>query len=124
MQDPKTASERLSELRALGVGIGIDDFGTGYSSLSYLHRLPLTVLKIDRTFVWAMGPNARETKICHTIVALAKDLGLTVVAEGIETEEQRQRLQNLHCEFGQGYLFAKPLPAKEATELVRSGRSW
>jgi diguanylate cyclase (GGDEF)-like protein/PAS domain S-box-containing protein len=124
MQDPKTAIERLSELRALGVGIGIDDFGTGYSSLSYLHRLPLTVLKIDRTFVWAMGPNARETKICHTIVALAKDLGLTVVAEGIETEEQRQRLQNLHCEYGQGYLFAKPLPAQQATELVRSGRGW
>ena len=124
IQDPETAIERLSELRALGVGIGIDDFGTGYSSLSYLHRLPLTVLKIDRTFVWAMGPNARETKICHTIVTLAKDLGLTVVAEGIETEEQRQRLQNLHCEYGQGYLFAKPLPAQQATELVRSGRGW
>jgi diguanylate cyclase (GGDEF)-like protein len=124
MQDADTASERLSELRALGVGISIDDFGTGYSSLSYLHRLPLTALKIDRTFVWAIGPNTRETQICLGIVALAQNLGLTVTAEGIETEEQRQRLRDLHCEYGQGYLFAKPLPAQEATELLRSGRSW
>ncbi len=124
MQDAALASSRLAELRALGIGIGIDDFGTGYSSLSYLHRLPLTVLKIDRTFVWAMGPNARETQICHGIVDLAQNLDLTVIAEGIETQEQRQRLQDLHCEYGQGYLFAKPLPADEASELLRSGRSW
>jgi EAL domain-containing protein (putative c-di-GMP-specific phosphodiesterase class I) len=124
MQDAETAIERLSELRALGVGISIDDFGTGYSSLSYLHRLPLTALKIDRTFVWAMGPNARETQICHGIVALAQGLGLSVTAEGIETEEQRRRLHDLRCPYGQGYVFAKPLPADAAAELLRSSRSW
>lgn len=124
MQDAETAGERLAELRALGIGISIDDFGTGYSSLSYLHRLPLTALKIDRTFVWAMGPGARETQICQGIVALALGLGLTVIAEGIETEEQRQRLRELRCGYGQGYLFAKPLPAADIAALLRSGGSW
>jgi diguanylate cyclase (GGDEF)-like protein len=124
MQDPDNARERLGELRSLGIGISIDDFGTGYSSLSYLHRLPLTALKIDRTFVSAMSENVREAQICHAIVTLAHNLGLTVIAEGIETKEQRQRLRELHCEYGQGFHFAVPLPAEAATELVRSGCTW
>ena len=124
MQDAETAGERLAELRALGVGVSIDDFGTGYSSLSYLHRLPLTALKIDRTFVWAMGPSARETTICQGIVALARGLGLTVIAEGIETEEQRAQIRELRCEYGQGYLFARPLPAAKALALLQSGPRW
>lgn len=122
MQDPAAASERLSALRSLGVGVSVDDFGTGYSSLAYLHRLPLTTLKIDRTFVWAMGSGERETKICQSVVGLAHHLGLSVVAEGIETPEQRDLLRNLDCEFGQGFLFAKPLEASAAAELVRGDR--
>lgn len=124
MQDPETASDRLAALRALGIGISIDDFGTGYSSLSYLHRLPLTALKIDRTFVWAMGPSARETQICQGIIALAHGLGLTVIAEGIETEEQRVQLRELHCRYGQGFLFAKPLPAASVAALLASHPGW
>jgi diguanylate cyclase (GGDEF)-like protein/PAS domain S-box-containing protein len=124
MQDPDNARERLGELRSLGIGISIDDFGTGYSSLSYLHRLPLTALKIDRTFVSAMGENVREAQICHAIVTLAHNLGLTVIAEGIETKEQRTQLRELHCEYGQGFHFAVPLTAEAATELVRSGCTW
>ena len=124
MADTETATERLSQLRAIGVGLSIDDFGTGYSSLSYLHRLPLTVLKIDKTFVWSMGSSARERQICRGIVSLAHDIGLSVIAEGIETPEQRQQLSELHCEYGQGYLFAKPLPVEAATELLRSGKTW
>jgi EAL domain-containing protein (putative c-di-GMP-specific phosphodiesterase class I) len=124
MADAETATERLAQLRALGIGLSIDDFGTGYSSLSYLHRLPLTALKIDKTFVWAMGASVRETQICHGIVTLAHNLGLGVIAEGIETPEQRQRLRELRCEYGQGFYFAKPLPAERATELVRSGKGW
>ncbi len=124
MQDAETARQRLSELRALGVGLSIDDFGTGYSSLSYLHRLPLTALKIDKAFVWAMRENSREAQICQGIVTLAQTLGLTVIAEGIETEEQRGRLGDMGCEYAQGYLFARPLEAEAAEELMRSGRIW
>ncbi len=118
MSDTETAIERLGQLRGLGIGLAIDDFGTGYSSLSYLHRLPLSALKIDRAFVWAMSAGSRELQICHGIVTLAHDLGLTVIAEGIETAEQRERLRALRCEYGQGYLFAKPVPAEAAGSMI------
>ncbi|MGB5916811.1 MAG: EAL domain-containing protein, partial [Phormidesmis sp.] len=95
------------------IQISIDDFGTGYSSLNYLHCLPVNSLKIDQSFVSQMQLESRNHKVVSTIVTLSNQLGLTNVAEGIETHQQLQYLQQLGCQFGQGYLFSKPLPANE-----------
>ena len=123
MRDAKHASEVLSELSALGVRIAIDDFGTGYSSLAYLHGFPLDVLKIDRTFVETIGRGDRGTAISQMIVALARHLGLEVVAEGIETEVQRDYLLRGGCDVAQGYLYARPLPREDADEWLSSRRA-
>ncbi|BFM38162.1 EAL domain-containing protein [Synechocystis sp. LKSZ1] len=95
------------------IQLSIDDFGTGYSSLEYLHRLPVDNLKIDRSFVDHIGKNSRNYYVVNTIVTLGHQLGLKIIAEGVETEEQEVWLQNLGCEFGQGYRYARPLPAAE-----------
>jgi diguanylate cyclase (GGDEF)-like protein/PAS domain S-box-containing protein len=113
----------LKQLRAMGVKLSMDDFGTGYSSLSYLHKLPINTLKIDRSFVSGMSTVAESAEIVKTIVLLAKNLNLDIVAEGIETLQQYQALRDLDCEFGQGYYFAKPLGIHEATELLRESFS-
>lgn len=101
----------LEQLRGLGVGISIDDFGTGYSSLSYLQELPISTLKIDRSFINSITSDPDSTEFARTIVTLARKLNLSVVAEGIETQEQANQLKVLSCEYGQGYLFAKPASA-------------
>ena len=124
MDNIETAISMLRQLRELGVRLSIDDFGTGYSSLSYLHRLPIDHLKIDRSFVTGMVENSENAEIVRTIVALAKNLGMDIVAEGVETTEQLQRLRHLHCEHGQGYLFSRPMDARQATELVKRIRDW
>ena len=103
----------LGELRRAGVTLAIDDFGTGYSSLSYLRHLPVDVLKIDRSFVNSIERDGRDLSIAGTIIALAHGLGLKVVAEGVETEGQRGLLEALGCDQGQGFLFARPMPAAE-----------
>ncbi len=103
----------LTQLAARQIQISIDDFGTGYSSLNYLHRLPVNSLKIDQSFVSQMQLESRNYKVVSTIVTLSNQLGLTSVAEGIETHQQLQYLRQLGCQFGQGYLFSKPLPANE-----------
>ncbi|UKO99552.1 EAL domain-containing protein [Nostoc sp. UHCC 0870] len=108
----------LEELKTLGIKISIDDFGTGYSSLNYLHRLPADTLKIDRSFINHIQEGTRNYQVIKTIIALSNQLGLAVVAEGIEMQEQLQRLKQLGCEFGQGYLFSKPLPAHEIEILL------
>ncbi len=110
--------ETLSDLLSLGVRLCLDDFGTGYSSLSYLHRLPVTQLKIDRSFIEKMVLSAEHAGIVQTILDLAGHLNMEVVAEGIETEEQLAQLKRMKCKFGQGYFFAKPLDAESATALV------
>src|SRR5687767_15302734 len=107
VEDAKSTSDMLSELRALGVQVQIDDFGTGYSSLGYLQKLPIDTLKIDRTFVSRLGIDGSGLEIVRTILALAHDLGMKVVAEGIETEDQLSKLKSMQCEYGQGYLFNK-----------------
>jgi len=112
--------QALTALRELGVTIAIDDFGTGYSSLSYLHRLPVDALKIDRTFVSHMGQDAKNQTIAESIIALSNVLGLNAIAEGVETLEQLQWLQDHGCEYGQGYLFAKPLAAAAARALLEA----
>ncbi len=114
-----TALEVLSSLRRLGVSLLMDDFGTGYSSLSNLHSFPFDVLKIDGSFVGRMTEGEQPLQIVRTIVELARVLGMNVVAEGIETYEQYELLQRLGCRFGQGFLFARPLPAEAITQLLR-----
>ena len=112
----------LRALKALGLQISIDDFGTGYSSLSYLHRLPIDMLKIDRSFVSDMMDNRERRQIIKTILGLAGSLGIEVVAEGIETGEQATRLQEKGCQFGQGYYFSRPLREPDADAYVTKGR--
>jgi predicted signal transduction protein with EAL and GGDEF domain len=106
----RTCLDKLKDFGRKGVMVAIDDFGTGYSSLAYLHTLPVHVLKIDRQFVQRLGPERRDSRIVGAILGIAEALDLEVVAEGIETEAQRTRLQELNCHRGQGYLMARPLP--------------
>jgi EAL domain-containing protein (putative c-di-GMP-specific phosphodiesterase class I) len=109
MRDADAA--RLASLAALGIHLAIDDFGTGYSSLAYLSRLPIDTLKIDRSFVSRLGLEPESDAVVRTIVALAHTLNLSVTAEGIERPEQAARLRSLGCQYGQGFLFARPAPA-------------
>jgi diguanylate cyclase (GGDEF)-like protein/PAS domain S-box-containing protein len=108
----------LTQLRELGVQLSIDDFGTGYSSLSYLQRFPIDTLKIDRSFVTQMMENEENLAIVRTIVALAQNLGMDVVAEGVETEDQLRLLRKLECENGQGYLFSTPLGGHQLDQFI------
>ncbi len=118
MDDVEEAIAILSRLKALGLQLSIDDFGIGYSSLSYLHRFPVNTLKIDRSFVNRIEQVRVNAEIVKAIVVLAHNLGLNVVAEGIETEEQKRTLQALNCEYGQGYFFSKPLAHEAAADLL------
>jgi diguanylate cyclase (GGDEF)-like protein/PAS domain S-box-containing protein len=108
----------LDDLRQMGVRISIDDFGMGYSSLSYLKRLPVDTLKIDRTFVAGLGEDVEDTAIVRMLVDLAHTLGMKIVAEGVESEEQAEQLKEMGCDLGQGYYFAKPLPPEAALEFL------
>jgi diguanylate cyclase (GGDEF)-like protein/PAS domain S-box-containing protein len=110
----------LRQLRGLGVSLHLDDFGTGYSSLSTLHHFPITTVKIDRSFVQQLGQVAEPTAMVESILILAQKLGLEVVAEGIESAEQRDLLHSLSCHYAQGYLFAQPLEQAAATRLLES----
>lgn len=112
----------LDAVRAAGVRVSIDDFGTGYSSLSYLNRLPADSMKVDRSFVVHMGTAAAGRKVITSILLLAQGLSLTAIAEGIETEEQRQQLLALGCPYGQGFLFCRPLPPGEARAWLSKGQ--
>ena len=114
----------LHQLRELGIEINIDDFGTGYSSLSYLHRFPFDILKIDRSFISRMNTEKESKGIVKTIMTLASELGKDVVAEGIETEAQRLLLTEMACQFGQGYLFSKPLSADKVDALFTKEALW
>ncbi len=108
----------MKQIRELGIQLSIDDFGTGYSSLSYLHRFPINTLKVDRSFVNRMADGSENGEIVRTVIALAKTLRLNVVAEGIETIHQLHQLCALNCEYGQGYLFSRPVPAEEAEKII------
>ncbi|MCA3748003.1 MAG: EAL domain-containing protein, partial [Rubrobacter sp.] len=121
MDEPGEAAEALRRLRERGVRLALDDFGTGYSSLSYLRRLPVSFLKIDRSFVEGLGGEADSGVLVGGVIALSRELGFEPVAEGVETPGQLERLLELGCELGQGYYFASPMPEGAAGELVRSG---
>ncbi|HEY9805126.1 MAG TPA: EAL domain-containing protein [Candidatus Obscuribacterales bacterium] len=124
MENPQFASVMFQELRERQIQLSIDDFGTGYSSLSYLHSFPLNILKIDRSFVQRMTGSAEGVGLVPLIINIAHSLGLTVVAEGIETTQQLAQLKTLNCDLGQGYLFSKPLTAEQATELLVGSLPW
>ena len=118
LEDPDTAASMLQQLQTLGIWLSVDDFGTGYSSLSYLHRLPINTLKIDRSFINSVDADVEKLELVRTIIVLAWNLGLDVVAEGIETSKQLSQLKALKCESGQGYLFSKPMDTEAATALI------
>lgn len=118
MENVETATRMLIELRELGVQLAMDDFGTGYSSLSNLHRFPINTLKIDRSFITHMVDNNENAEIVRTISGLAQNLGMDVVAEGVETREQLAILRGLGCQFGQGYFFSKPLDSEGAEAFI------
>ena len=124
MENAEQTIEIFTELKELGVRLSIDDFGTGYSSLNYLHRLPFDTLKIDRSFVNGIGEDGEDSEVLQTIILLAKNLKMGVIAEGIETVQQLSLLRNLRCEYGQGYLMSKPLPKEEIEKALRQNRDW
>ncbi len=120
LEHVETNTDILRRLHAMGVRLALDDFGTGFSSLGYLRRLPFHVLKIDRTFVNDIGIDADDTAIAVSIIGLAHNLGLSVIAEGVETEEQRNFLRKHKCDFEQGFLLSRPLPPDELAKLLRN----
>jgi diguanylate cyclase (GGDEF)-like protein/PAS domain S-box-containing protein len=120
MEDAESTTLVLQELKAMGVHLAVDDFGTGYSSLSYLRQFPIDVLKVDQSFVRRITDDLDDSTIVSAIINMGKSLKYLVVAEGVETEEQRVYLQGQHCEEGQGYLFSRPLPGVEFARLLAS----
>ena len=118
MQDAETALTTLRQLKLMGIGLEIDDFGTGYSSLSYLQRLPFDTVKIDRSFIRELGVSAESSEIVKTIVELARSLEMCVVAEGVETKDQFERLITLGCQYVQGFYFARPAGAQTTQRLM------
>jgi len=124
MENIGTATILLQQLRALGIDLAVDDFGTGYSSLSYLHRLPISSLKIDKSFVKTLGEKRDHAEIVKTILTLARSLGIRAVAEGVETLEQLAELRSLQCDAGQGFLFAKPADVETAETLLAFKNQW
>ena len=123
MQSMETAAGTLEKLSKAGLSIALDDFGTGYSSLSYLKRFPLSKVKIDRSFISDFMQESNDAAIVSAIIAMSHSLGLRVVAEGVETDEQLRFLQDLHCDEMQGYLISRPVPREEATDLLARASS-
>jgi len=123
VETPERLQQMFADLRGLGVGIAIDDFGTGYSSLSYLSGLDFDKLKIDQSFVRTLAPDTANAAIVQTIIDLARRLGKTTVAEGVETEAQRQLLAGMGCDIGQGYLIGRPMPAAEIAARIAAQRA-
>lgn len=119
MENTESAMERLSQLKTMGVQLSVDDFGTGYSSLGYLYRFPMDILKIDRSFISRVDTDGEKLELVRTIITLAWNLGMEVIAEGVETTTQLAQLKMLKCEYGQGYLFAKPLSPEDAYDFLK-----
>jgi diguanylate cyclase (GGDEF)-like protein len=124
MENAEMAARLLKRLKGLGVQLSIDDFGTGYSSLSYLHRFPVNTLKIDRSFVGRIGEAAENIEIVRTVISLAENMGMEVVAEGVETLSQLTQLRKLKCQYGQGYLFSRPVDADSVSAWITKKPDW
>ncbi|WP_331000649.1 putative bifunctional diguanylate cyclase/phosphodiesterase [Nostoc sp. NZL] len=124
VENGDVATTTLSQLRNMGIELSIDDFGTGYSSLGCLHSFPISVLKIDRSFINPIAANSRNLEIIEIIVTLAHKLGMDVIAEGVETKQQLTFLRNLRCEYVQGYFFSPPLDSLAAAALITANLQW
>jgi len=124
MEDIQSSIRKLKKIKEYKIQIGIDDFGTGYSSLAYLAKLPVDALKIDRTFITNMSDNPDNLMIVTTIISLGHNLGLKVIAEGVETEEQAKFLRLLRCDEMQGFLISKPVPSLEIQAMLKKMGSW
>jgi EAL domain-containing protein (putative c-di-GMP-specific phosphodiesterase class I) len=124
MHDVEVSLSKLRNLKGLGISFAIDDFGMGYSCLYYLKRMPVDSLKIDQTFIAGLGEDPGDEAIVSGVISLGHALGLKVVAEGVETEEQLARLREMGCDLAQGYHFAKPLPSEDIEKLLVEGISW
>ncbi|MEQ8497966.1 MAG: EAL domain-containing protein, partial [Sneathiellaceae bacterium] len=122
MQNPEQNVRVLERVKALGVDLALDDFGTGYSSMSYLKRFPIDFVKIDRSFIRDIETDPHDKAITEAIVVMAGKLGLRTIAEGVETEEQDAMLRGIGCDYGQGYLFARPMP-EEAFRALLAGQT-
>jgi EAL domain-containing protein (putative c-di-GMP-specific phosphodiesterase class I) len=118
MEDPERAISIMSELNSCGIHLALDDFGTGYSSLAYLKRFPIQTLKIDKAFIDDINADERDRNMVASIVALAHNLGLDVVAEGVVNHDQLTTLAAMNCEFAQGYLFSKPLGREQFLQQI------
>ena len=118
MEGDDRISEKLFQFRQAGIDIALDDFGTGYSSISYLKKYPTDLIKIDRSFVNSMTEVSNDKVLCEAIIVMAKKLGISVVAEGIETKEQHHILREMGCDFGQGYLYSRPVDAETFEGLL------
>ena len=118
IEDVHSAQNTLRNLTAMGIRIHLDDFGTGFSSLSYLHKFPIDVIKIDRTFIQALNPAMPNGGLVRTIIMMGRDLGMRVIAEGVETAEQALALHSIGCDLGQGYYFSQPLQASSVEALL------
>ena len=123
MADMDLSIDRLRQLKQLGVRLAVDDFGTGYSSLNYIRQFPVDILKVDKSFVDGVNEGGEASALTAAVIELAGILKLKPVAEGIERANQLERLVQLHCEFGQGFLFAKPLDLEDLNRLVEEHRS-
>ena len=119
MENPETAATMLQQIKTLGVQLYVDDFGTGYSSLAYLHRFPIDTLKIDRSFINRVDVDLEQLEIVRTIIQLAWNLGINVIAEGVETYKQLMQLKALRCEYAQGFFFSKPLDSEAAATFIK-----
>ena len=124
MQNAQRSVSMLNQLKDLNIKVCVDDFGTGYSSLSYLHTFPIDTLKIDRSFVHDMSRNFRNMEIIRTIIMLAHNLKLDVIAEGVETGEQDAQLSALGCQFAQGFYFSRPINSSDAALLIQQNHQW
>lgn len=119
MENESRIVDKLLQLREVGIDISLDDFGTGYSSLSYLKKFDVDYLKIDRSFVNNLSEASQDFVLCEAMIVMAHKLGIKVIAEGIETADQQQLLSAMGCDYGQGYLFSRPVPAGEFEKLLQ-----
>ena len=123
MDSADKALQRIGELKAIGIKLAIDDFGTGYSSLSYLNKIPADLLKIDKSFIDRINTNESSRQYVAAMISMGHIMGLDVISEGVEQEEQLAALRSIGCDLIQGFIWGKPLPPEDVTELVMGGNS-
>jgi EAL domain-containing protein (putative c-di-GMP-specific phosphodiesterase class I) len=119
LEHSEEVAQQLADLKARGIAVSLDDFGTGYSSLSYLQRFPVDYLKIDRSFMRDLSPDSKNFALCRAMIGIAHEFGMRVVAEGVESEDQLDLLVAAGCDFGQGYLFGRPMDAAAFGALLQ-----